>query len=57
MKAVVKDIVVESAKKLSPTDDVRRAFLEKHIFLLDGKATFRIEKLILEIIAEEKHVD
>ncbi len=57
MKAVVKDIVVGLAKKLSPNDDVRRAFLEKHIFLLDGKATFRIEKLILEIIAEEKHYD
>lgn len=57
MKAVVKDIVVELGKKLSPNKDARRAFLEKHIFLLDGKATLRIEKLILEIIAEEKPFD
>ena len=57
MKAVVKDIVVGLGEKLSPNDDARREFLEKNIFLLDGKATLRIEKLILEIIAQEKNFD
>ena len=57
MKAVVKDIVVGLGEKLSSNDDARREFLEKNIFMLDGKATLRIEKLILEIIAEEKNFD
>mgnify|MGYP000191348881 CR=1 FL=1 len=53
MKAVVKDIAVGSGVKLISNDDARRAFLEKNIFLLDGKAALRIKKYILEIVAQE----
>jgi|TARA_B110000879_G_scaffold212475_1_gene308915 hypothetical protein len=57
MKAVVKDIVVGLGEKLSPNDDARKEFLKKHIFTLDGNSALRIEKVILDIITQEKNFD
>ena len=55
MKATVKDIASGLGEKLRPHDDDRIEFLEKHIFMLDGNSAIRIEKVILEIIEQEKN--
>ena len=55
MKATVKDIASGLGEKLRPHDDDRIEFLEKHIFMLDGNSALRIEKVILEIIEQEKN--
>jgi hypothetical protein len=57
IKTVVKNIVFGLGVDLKSNDLLRRKFLEKNIHLLDGNATLRIEKLILEIIDREKQFE